>query len=82
MMETLTYLGERSRRPRPGRAVGLLGSLAAIAGVAILLANWDQVGSGLDDLALGAVLTIGGLLLRIEGAIVRARSQTPGRMEP
>jgi hypothetical protein len=44
--------------------------LTAIAGFVLLLTNWDQPGGGIDDLAVGAVMTIGGLLLRIEAAIV------------
>lgn len=46
--------------------------MAVIAGAVVLLANWDQPGDGYDDVAVGAVLTIGGLLLRVEAAIVRS----------
>lgn len=80
-MDALTYLrgtvDANARRSRSGRFVGLLGAVTAIAGILILFANWDQPGVNSDDLVIGAVLAIGGLLLRIEAAIFSAASRVP-----
>jgi hypothetical protein len=51
------------------QVVALVGAVAAVAGLVLLLFKWDSYGVGADDLALGAVLVLGGLLLRIEAAI-------------
>jgi hypothetical protein len=59
---------------RPGRAVGVGGTLAAIVGVALIVITfvgrpYGQGGLGTDGLFVGGLLLLGGLLLRIEAAV-------------
>ncbi|MFG2167834.1 hypothetical protein [Micromonospora chersina] len=63
---------ERNREPhwstRPGALTGFWGSVAAAAGVIVIMVNYQTPGYEVGYF-IGAVLIGGGLLLRIESAI-------------
>lgn len=66
--------------PAPGVVVGVLGTIATLAGAAAILAGW-QLPRAEVGFFLGAVLVFGGLLMRIESAITRGmnrRHDAPG----
>lgn len=66
---------------RPGRAVGDLGTWAAVLGVIVIaetfvLRRYGVVGA--DGLFVGGSMLVGGLLLRIEAAVTRSAGRICG----
>lgn len=64
----------------PGRSARIAGTLATFVGVVVILYNWETPDYE-NGFFAGALLVIGGLLLRIEGTIagaVRRKSGSEG----
>jgi hypothetical protein len=72
MDDGLSYLRDATGRVRPARFLGVLGGVAAIAGIVTVYASLADYGVDWDRIAFGGLLVVGGLLLRIEAAITRA----------
>jgi uncharacterized membrane protein HdeD (DUF308 family) len=55
---------------RPGEFVALVGTLTIFTGATILAVSWAT--SSIPALFVGALFVFGGLLLRIEAAVLRS----------
>ncbi|MEU1846649.1 hypothetical protein [Micromonospora sediminicola] len=60
-----------------GRLTGILGTVATVIGALVILVAYDRPG-WVDDFAVGGLLVLGGLLLRIEAAIHQRGGRTAG----
>lgn len=63
-----TRSNSTDQKTPPGAVVGVVGTVAAIAGALIILFTWQTPGYQ-TGFFIGGLLVVGGLLLRIESAI-------------
>jgi hypothetical protein len=57
---------------RPGEVVGFVGTMAIVVGAVVLIPNTANPSTHVGLYIIGGLLVLGGLLLRIESAILRA----------
>lgn len=61
---------------KPGRTAAVVGTVAAVVGFGIIFFNWNRPDYQ-NGFFIGALLVLGGLLLRIEAAVAGVANRLP-----